>query len=125
MKDTVSVILVGIGIPLLLLSFLWSTFFPPGSSWTDEKATRMSELTRESHKLLYASTAAEKSRSMKSEESAAELKTRYKEATEELKALREEFENQRDAPQTVATYLRWTGIGLVLIGGAANFVSKG
>ena len=125
MKDTISVILVGIGIPLLLLSFLWSTFFPASSNWTDEKAVRMKELGREAHKLMFASEAAAANNDMKSGESAAELKARYKETQKELKAMREEFESQRDSPQTVATFLRWTGIGLVLVGGAASFVSKG
>jgi hypothetical protein len=119
MKQSLPLILVALGVALVALGLLWKTLFPPTRSWTEEKSARMGELTKEVHALLFQVEAAKQRPSMTSGRNPAEVQEEYDSKKAELAALRAEFENQRDKPQTIASVLRWTGIALVLVGGVA------
>ena len=125
MKQTLPVVALGLGIPLVLLSLLWSTIFPASNSWTEEKSQRMTEVSQKARQLMYKVVQAEKYNDIKSGENAAEINEQYRAAKKELEQLQGEFENQRDKPSTIASYLRWVGIALVVVGAGANFVSRG
>ena len=112
-------LLLALGVALVALGLLWKTLFPPTRSWTEEKSARMGQLTKEVHALLFQVEAAKQLPSMTSGRNPAEVQEEYDSKKAELAALRGEFENQRDKPQTIAGVLRWTGIALVLIGGVA------
>jgi len=116
MKETAPVIAVGLGILLLAISALWGVLFPASQNWTNEKAQRMSELTGKVHGLLFKAEA-ERQNPAQASGAPGEAQQAYKAAKEELDKLKSEFESQRDRPQKIAQFMRWTGIGLVLVGG--------
>lgn len=125
MKDSIPVVAMALGIPLVILSLVWPLIFPATNSWTEEKAVKMADLGKELKFVAAKIYDAETQPSIVGQENLPELKSEQREKTKELEALRKEFENQRDKPQTIATYLRWVGIVLVILGGAASFVSRG
>jgi hypothetical protein len=124
MKAILPVGAVGLGLFLLLLSGFWSLLFPAASTWTDEKAQRMSALTGEVHTLLFQSVAARKQQGKYKGQDPTKIQAKYDQSQAELEALREEFEGIRDRPQTITTYLRWSGTVLVLLGGAAVMIGR-
>jgi hypothetical protein len=125
MKSAIPVGLVGVGVLLLVLSALWGVIFPASNSWTDEKSTQMAELTKEVHTLLFQSTAARERPNMMGGRNPAEIIEEYETKKAQLESLRAEFESQRDRPLTIANYLRWIGIAMVVIGGAAVMTQRG
>ncbi len=124
MKQSLPVIALGIGIPLVLLSILWSSIFPASNSWTEEKSKRMTELALQTQQLMYKVVKAENN-DLKSGENPAEINEKYRASKKELEQLQNDFETQRDKPSTIASYLRWAGIALVIVGAGANFVERG
>ena len=125
MKSSLPLVAVLLGLLLLILSPLWGLIFPATNTWTEEKARRMTELGNEAHALLFQAIRAESRPNMKGGKNPAELRAKYNETKAELDALKAEFEGKRDRPKTIATYLRWSGIALVLIGGGAVMAARG
>jgi len=121
---SVPLILLGVGILLVVLSALWPLIFPASRSWTEEKSTRMTELGNEAHKLLFQAIQA-KERPQPGGPSPREAQDKYDAAKAELDALKAEFEAVRDSPKNSGTYLRWTGIVMVLLGGGAVLTGRG
>lgn len=124
MKSLLPVILVGLGIALLALSFLWTILFPASRSWNEEKSARLTELQRKAHKLLYVADQA-KTRPRLGGPTPTEAQANFDKAMEELDALKAEFEATRDSPKTSGTYLRYTGTALVLLGGFSVMMARG
>jgi hypothetical protein len=121
MKEVAPLGALGVGLALLGLSAVWGLVFPASMNWSEEKAARMSELSNEAHVLLYKADA-EQTNPQTGEPG--EAQQAYKAVKDELATLRKDFENQRDRPNTVARYMRWTGIGLVLLGGLGVMILK-
>jgi len=117
-------IALGLGVLLLLASFLWSSLFPATASWTEAKNGRMVELQNEAHKLLYLAERA-RSRPQIDGPSPEEARAKFEEAKAELDTLKAEFEGIRDSPQTIATYLQWAGSVAILLGGVGVLVARG
>lgn len=113
-----------LGIVLLVGSALWGVLFPASNSWTEEKALRMRELSGKAHLLSFKAAAAKANPSMHSGPGA-DAVVEYRAAQQELAGLRNEFENRRDAPTTASSFLRWSGIALVLLGGLAVMATRG
>ena len=84
----------------------------------------MRELSGKAHLLSFKASAAGSNVSMHGA-GAADAAAEYKQAQEELRLLREEFEGQRDAPTTAANYLRWGGVAMALLGGMAVVAIRG
>lgn len=124
MKSLLPTVLVGLGIVLLGLSFLWPLLFPASRSWTKEKSKQMTKLQNEAHKLLFMVDRA-KTRPTPGGPSPREAKANFDKAKAELDTLRAEFESVRDSPKTAGTYLRWIGTTFVLLGGFAVMVARG
>jgi hypothetical protein len=120
-----SVIAVCLGVLFLLISLVWGVLFPASRSWTVEKNARMSELSEKGHILGGQLDAAKRRPNMHGGRSAAELEAEYKQVTDELTQLREEFESKRDTPKTMASYLRWSGIAFVVAGAIIVFANRG
>jgi hypothetical protein len=104
---------------------VWGVLFPASRSWTVEKNARMSELSEKGHILGGQLDVAKRRPNMHGGRSAAELEAEYKQVTEELTQLREEFESKRDTPKTMASYLRWSGIAFVVAGAIIVFANRG
>lgn len=119
-----SVVAVGLGILFLIVSLVWGLLFPASRSWTVEKNTRMSELSEKGHVLGGQIDAAKRRPNMHGGRNAADLEVEYKQVTEELAQLREEFESKRDSPKTMATYLRWSGVAFVVAGAIIVFANR-
>ena len=115
---------VVLGVLLVALSLIWGLVFPAESQWTPERAKEMSALSDEVHTLMFKAAQAKERPSMVQGGNPAEVVAEYKEKKERLDALKLELENIKDAPQTSAKYLRWTGIGLVIVGGALSMMSQ-
>jgi hypothetical protein len=120
-----SVVAVCLGVLFLLVSLVWGVLFPASRSWTVEKNARMSELSEKGHILGGQLDSAKRRPNMHRGPSAAELEVEYKKVSEELAQLREEFENKRDNPKTMASYLRWSGIAFVVAGAIIVFANRG
>jgi hypothetical protein len=120
---SLSVVAVALGLLFLVVSVLWGVLFPPASSWTVEKNDRMSELSLKGHALSGELDAARRRPSMHGK-SADQIEAEYKQVSEELKQLREDFESKRDSPKTMAKYLRWSGIAFVIAGAIIVFANR-
>lgn len=119
MKTAWPVAVVALGVVLVLLGACWSTLFPPQNTWTEEKSRRLDELRGTAHQLMFDAAAANQQPRMTGGESAAELTQKYRQAQAELKQLGDEFQAARDAPQTAAAVLKWSGVVAVLAGAVA------
>ena len=120
-----SVAAVCLGVVFLLVSLIWGLLFPASRSWTTEKNNRMSELSVKGHLLGGELDAAQRRPNMHGGRSAAEIEAEYKQVSAELTQLREEFENKRDSPKTMASYLRWSGVAFVIAGAIIVFAHRG
>ncbi len=115
MKGAISLGAVGLGVFCVALSLIWGLIFPATNQWTSEKATALSELSDEVHKLMFQAAAAEENpRAYKG--NPAEVQAEYREKKAKLAELQQELESIKDSPQTSSSLLRWTGIGLVVVG---------
>ena len=121
---TAAPVAIGLGILLLALSILWPILFPPTRTWTDEKSRRLKEL---SGKVQYAMGKLELAQSrpnMTGGENPAELKKKADEMMSELKVLQDEFSSAKDSPETISTILKWSGIGVMIVGIVGHLAVK-
>ena len=118
MNSVWSAILVVIGMVLLALSFVWGFIFPASQGWTDEKATRMTDLSNQGRQLLIQANNA-KYKPKPGGPSPEEVRAKYDAVKAELNELKKEFEGIRDSPKTASRYLLWSGAALILVGGMA------
>ena len=124
MKSAFPLAAVVLGIFLLLASALWGRLFPPTRSWTEEKSNRLSELGSETNRLKFALVQSRQRVSMHAGQNPAEVKEAYDKVREEYDLLHQDFESARERPKTAAKIFRWSGIGLVLIGGVAHLAGR-
>jgi hypothetical protein len=103
-----------LGIVLFAASGMWTTIFPPTNSWTPEKAARLSEIKGRLNELSFKLQRA--TGQMHSGPDPGPLKAEYDSLNKEFDILKVDFETAAERPQTVRTYLKWTGISLAAIG---------
>ncbi|TWU22568.1 hypothetical protein [Bythopirellula polymerisocia] len=119
MKAAISLGTFGLGVICVALSLIWGLIFPATNQWGPEKAAALSSLSDEVHKLMFQAVAAEENpRSYKGGDPA-EVQAEYREKKAKLAEMQQELESIKDSPQTSASYLRWTGIALVVVGAVA------
>jgi hypothetical protein len=124
MKAALPSAAIMLGVVLVAASLVWGLVFPAINHWTPEKAKKMSEVSEETHLLSFKLADAKERPNMLGGMNPAELQAQFKAKEAELATLRQEFEGIRDKPNTVAKYLRWSGIGLVIVGGAMSMMSQ-
>lgn len=114
MKSAIVLGAIALGFVLLIASFLWATLFPPTRSWTLEKAARLSEVKAEINNLgaqIYKAS----NRTYGGPDPGT-LKAEYDGLLAEFETLKADFESATEAPRTVTTLLKWSGISLAILG---------
>jgi hypothetical protein len=114
MKAAIAFGAIGLGFTLLVLSSVWTSLFPGTSSWTPEKSARSAEIKARLSNLGPLVT--NPSRSMHAGQDAGTLKAEFDALMKEDAQLNAEFESARDAPKTATKILKWSGIGLAVVG---------
>jgi hypothetical protein len=118
----VSIGAVAIGFTMLVLSTLWASLFPPSSSWTAEKSARASEIKARLSNL--GPLVMSPSRGTHSGPDPGTLAAEFEALKKEEQQLNAEFESARDNPQTMKGILKWSGIGLAVLGLIAWYATK-
>jgi hypothetical protein len=116
MKTAVPVGLIGLGLFLLALSGLWPKMFPGTAIWTPEKAERWAVVKDRLHNLSFVVNRAETKVSMHAGGDPSAAKTEYEQLKLEGAQLKADFETAANRPSIVSKYLKWTGMGLAIVG---------
>jgi hypothetical protein len=120
MKSGIAFGLLGVGFFLLILSTVWPSLFPAISTWTDEKAVRSADIKARLPYVLAIVNGQKKASPAEVEKAKAE----FDELKKEDDQLNAEFTSVAETPQTVAKYLRWSGIGLAIVGLIGWYATK-
>lgn len=115
MKSQVMFGAIGLGLFLLVLSSLWTTLFPPRSNWSPEKELRWREVKARIHSLSFV-VGNTQTPSLHGGPDPAQAKQEYDELQKENAQLTAEFQTAAYRPNTIAKYLKWTGISLAALG---------
>jgi hypothetical protein len=115
MKTVLAFGALGLGIAMLVLSTLWSSIFPATSNWTAEKSTRHTEVQARLSN-LGPIVNSPKPASMHRGQDLGTLKAEFDSLVKENEQLNAEFVAARDNPKRASSFLKWTGIGLAVIG---------
>lgn len=124
MKNVLPPVLVAIGLALVALSFLWTSLFPPGQSWTPEKNQQMTKLGTELTRLGFAVVQAENNPNMHSGENLGDLKKKHAEVKKEFDLLKSELDSAVNAPASTGSGIKWLGIAIAAVGGVLVFINQ-
>lgn len=114
MKSVIVIGVIGVGILLLLLSTVWGSLFPATATWTDEKAERSAQVKS---RMAYLGGVINNPAARSGGASdLAKSKEEFNALVEENEQLNNEFESAANTPQTVAKFLKWSGISLAGVG---------
>jgi hypothetical protein len=116
MKSTIAIGITGLGLLLLILSFVWVSLFSGKSAFTDEKATRWGEVKERMHNLAFVVNAPPGTVKMHSGPDLGQAKAEYEKLKIENDQLAAEFSGVYDTPRTMSTVLKWAGLSLALVG---------
>ena len=108
--------MVGLGVLLLLMSGVWSSLQPGTSSWTNEKDQQLSQASDKMHLLTAKIASAESHPSMHGGPDLPKAKAELATLVEENKTLMNEFKGIQARPNSIARFMKWSGISLALIG---------
>ena len=106
--------LIAFGLVLFLLSALWTTIFPPTARWTDEKASHALEVKSKLHNLAFIVNAPKPS--LQKGQDLGQMKAEYEQLKKENEELNSDFASAAETPKTVATFLKWSGLSIALVG---------
>ncbi len=117
MKSAIVFGMIGLGALLLVLSAAWSSLQPGTSSWTNEKDQELSKASDAMH-LLTAKIASAESRptNMHGGLDLPKAKADLAVLVEENKRLMGEFKGIQSKPNTIAWFMKWSGISLAILG---------
>jgi hypothetical protein len=122
MKSGIAFGVLGLGFVLLILSTIWSSLFPATSTWTDEKAKRSGDIkARMAYLGGIVNNPSARTRSAAEIEKA---KTELATLTTQNEQLNSEFNSAANTPQTVSRVMKWSGIGLAIIGLIGWYATK-
>ncbi|MBX3426143.1 MAG: hypothetical protein KF688_10725 [Pirellulales bacterium] len=125
MKSALPLATVVAGVLLLVCSLLWNVLFPASRVWTKDKSAQLTQLGNQATELKLQLLKASQRPSMHSGQSAAELQEQYDKVSAEYTALYNQFHKASESPKTTVAYLKWTGIGVILLGGALTLAARG
>ena len=113
---------IAIGFALLIAGTMWSTLFSGASTWTEEKAVRAAEVKARLNNLgpIVNSTRP----SMHRGQDIGTLKAEFDALLLEEQQLNADFESAADRPKTTSKILRWSGIGLAVVGLIGWYAAK-
>jgi hypothetical protein len=124
MKSAIPFGLIGVGFLLLVLSSFWVTWFPGTSTWTMEKNDRWGDVKDRMHNLGFTLTDINARSNMHSGPDRGTAKQEYDALKKEYDELSAEFQSSYDGPRTVAKTLKWSGIGLAVLGLVGYYAVK-
>jgi hypothetical protein len=116
MKSTIALGITGLGLFLLVLSFVWVSMFSGQSAFTKEKSDRWSEVKNRLHNLAFIVNAPPGTIKMHSGPDIGQAKAEYDQLKIENAQLAAEFSGVYDTPRTLATVLKWSGLSLAIVG---------
>ena len=116
MKSAVVFGMIGFGALLLLLSAVWSSLQPGTSAWTNEKDRQLSEVSDKMHILTAKIASAEGRPTMHGGPDLAKAKAELAVLVEENTKLMNEFKGIQSSPNTIAWFMKWSGISLAILG---------
>jgi len=116
MKSTIALGITGLGLFLLVLSFVWVNMFSGRSAFTDEKAHRWNEVKARLHNLAFYVNAPPGTIKMHSGPDLGQAKAEFDKLKIENDQLAAEFSGVYDKPRTLATVLKWSGLSLAVVG---------
>jgi hypothetical protein len=117
MKFAVSAGAIFLGVLLLGLSTVWTSFSSAESGWTDKKAQRSAEV-QSSIPVLAGKAKAAKG------PAAATLKAELDALKKENEQLNAEFNSAANSPKAMSKILKWTGISLAVLGLIGWYAAK-
>jgi hypothetical protein len=100
----------------LVLSFVWVSMFSGQSAFTKEKADRWSEVKNRLHNLAFVVNAPPGTIKMHSGPDLGQAKAEYDKLKIENDQLAAEFSGVYDTPRTLATFVKWSGLSLAIVG---------
>lgn len=104
--------LVGLGVILLVASFLWPRLDDGRSTWTDDKASAYQEVSARYHGLSVGNPNKPENRRLLDETKA------------KFEVLKSELDSTRERGNRVAAWLRWTGVVLAIVGAAGVMTTR-
>jgi hypothetical protein len=116
MKSTIAFGMTGLGLLMLVLSFLWVSMFSGQSAFTKEKAEHWGDVKQRLHNLSFVVNAPPGSIKMHSGPDLGQAKADYDKLKIEDAQLAAEFSGAYDTPRTLATVLKWSGLSFAIVG---------
>ncbi len=105
---------IALGFILFALSGLWPNMFSKASSWTDEKANRSADV--KARMAYLGGIVNSPNPQMHGRVDPVSAKTELDALIKENDQLNAEFESAANSPKTTSKFLKWSGIGLALLG---------
>jgi hypothetical protein len=124
MKFAISFCLIAVGFILLIISGFWVAWFPGTSTWTMEKNERYADVKDRMHNLGFMLNDVNVRSNMHSGNDRGTVKQEFDTLKKEYDELSSEFMSAHDSPRTVATVLKWSGIGLAALGLVGYYAAK-
>lgn len=124
MKKVLPLVLFGLGVVLLALATSWVRIQPPTSLWTDEDHATLEKLNKEMVR-LYMEMPPEQAKEVEARlgNYDGEL-TPYEKAVAARNKFREKRTIAMTRPKTIASALRWGGLGCLAVGVVTFYVMK-
>jgi hypothetical protein len=114
MKSAIAFGVLALGLSLLVGATLWPTIFPTTSSWTPEKSERAAEIKARLNDL--GPRVNSPRATMHGGADIGPLKAEFAALQKENDQLNADFQSAYDSPRTVSKVLKWSGIGLAVLG---------
>lgn len=124
MKAVLPVVAVVVGVIILLVGLGWSFLVPPGSGWTPEKNSQLSEVEVNLKGVGFKLAEAKANPQSQRGEGVAVLQAKHDEIKKQYDALLAEFESARDSPATTGSTLKWVGVIIAAVGALFVFASR-
>ena len=103
---------IAAGLILVVASVIWPKLDTGRSSWSDEKAKAYQDVSLDYHNLSFR------------DPNKAENRRLLDETKAKFEVLKSELDSSRERGNKVATWLRWTGVVLAIVGGVGVMTTR-